>query len=134
MEELGVPTYAELVFAARREDLDTEGASKIRRFLAAVARGAKLAGEDPEAAADAVVEANDDLQRPLQLAVIKTTAPLFLPEDDERPFGYQDPNEWIAYGRWMKDRGLLEDEPSADAALTNEFLPGEGLQTDRTEY
>jgi putative hydroxymethylpyrimidine transport system substrate-binding protein len=134
MEELGVPTYAELVFAARRKSLDSGEASKVRRFLAAVARGAKLTGDDPDAAADALVAANKDLDRRLQLAVIKTTAPLFTPEDEERPFGYQDPNEWIAYGRWMIDRGLLKNEPKADAALTNEFLPGEGLQTDRTEY
>ena len=42
MEDLGVPTYAELVFAARREDLDEAGASRIRRFLQATARGHQL--------------------------------------------------------------------------------------------
>jgi putative hydroxymethylpyrimidine transport system substrate-binding protein len=134
MEELGVPTYAELVFAARRQSLDSGEASKIRRFLAAVARGAKLVRDDPEAAADALVKSNGDLDRSLQLAVIEATTPLFFPEDDQLPFGHQNPDEWIAYGRWMVDRGLLRNEPQADAALTNEFLPGEGLQTDRTEY
>ena len=134
MEQLGVPTYAELVFAARRESLDTEGASKVRRFLAAVARGAQLVEEDPEAASDALVEANDDLDRRLQLAVIRKTLPLFTPRTPERPFGWQNANEWIAFGRWMRDRRLLENEPKADGAMTNEFLPGEGLQTERTEY
>ena len=134
MEQLGVPTYAELVFAVKRESLDTDGASRVRRFLAAVARGAQLVEDDPEAAADALVDANPDLDRRLQLAVIRKTLPLFRPADRERPFGWQDPNEWIAYGRWMRDRRLLENEPKADGALTNEFLPGEGLQTERTEY
>jgi putative hydroxymethylpyrimidine transport system substrate-binding protein len=134
MEDLGVPTYAELVFATRRTSLDAGEASKIRRFLAAVARGATLVRKDPEAAADALVKANKDLDRPLQLAAIKATSDVFFPDEDDRPFGYQDPNEWIAYGRWMVDRGLLKNEPKADGALTNEFLPGEGLQTDRTEY
>jgi putative hydroxymethylpyrimidine transport system substrate-binding protein len=134
MEDLGVPTYNELVFAARRASLDTEESSKIRRFLAAVARGAVLVRRDPEAAADALVKANHDLDRPLQLAAIKASADVFLPEDTEKPFGYQDPNAWIAYGRWMVDRGLLKNEPEADGALTNEFLPGEGLQTNREQY
>jgi putative hydroxymethylpyrimidine transport system substrate-binding protein len=134
MEDLGVPTYAELVFAARRKSLDTGEASKIRRFLGAVARGATLVRDDPAAAADALVKANRDLDRPLQLASIKATQDAFFPEDPEKPFGYQDPNEWIAYGRWMVDRGLLKHEPEADGALTNEFLPGQGLQTDKTEY
>ena len=134
MEDLGVPTYAELVFAARRTSLDTNEASKIRRFLAAVARGATLVRKDPEAAADTLVKANKDLDRPLQLAAIKATSDVFFPAEDDRPFGYQDSNEWIAYGRWMVDRGLLKHEPKADGALTNEFLPGEGLQTERTEY
>ena len=134
MEDLGVPTYAELVFAARRKSLDSDEASKVRRFLAAVARGAKLVRDDPEGAADSLVKANKDLDRPLQLAAIKATSDVFFPEDDDRPFGYQNPDEWIAYGTWMLRRGLLKNEPKADGALTNEFLPGEGLQSDVTEY
>ena len=39
MEKLGVPTYDELVFVARRKDLDEGFASKLRRFLQATARG-----------------------------------------------------------------------------------------------
>ena len=39
MEDLGVPSYDELVFVARRKDLDEAGASRIRRFLQATAQG-----------------------------------------------------------------------------------------------
>ena len=39
MEALGVPTYAELVFVARRKDLSDAGAQRLRRFFQAVARG-----------------------------------------------------------------------------------------------
>jgi putative hydroxymethylpyrimidine transport system substrate-binding protein len=127
MEQLGVPTYAELVFAAKRSSLKTGEASKIRRFLAAVARGAELVKEDPDAAADALVEANRDLQRPLQLASIKATTEAFFPKDTSKPFGYQDPDDWIKYGLWMKQNDLLTNDPKADGALTNEFLPGEGI-------
>jgi putative hydroxymethylpyrimidine transport system substrate-binding protein len=134
MEDLGVPTYDELVFAARRRELTPTESSKIRRFLAAVARGAALVRNDPSAAADALVKANGDLDRPLQLAAIKATTDAFFPSDAKQPFGYQNPDEWIAYGRWMQDHKLLDRDPEADGALTNEFLPGEGLQNNRTDY
>ena len=47
MEDLGVPTYNELVFVARRADLDEDGASRLRRFLQATARGHELLQQRP---------------------------------------------------------------------------------------
>ena len=37
----------------------------------------------------------------------------------------------VVYARWMADNGLLKQPPEGDAALTNEFLPGEGLDPGR---
>jgi putative hydroxymethylpyrimidine transport system substrate-binding protein len=126
MEDLGVPTYDELVFVARRSDLDEAGAARLRRFLHATARGHELLKERPQVGIDALLEADGGLDRGLQEAVVKATLPIFFPEDDERPFGYQDPREWAAYERWMRDAGLIT-RPAGRAPLTNEFLPGEGL-------
>ena len=39
MEKLGVPNYNELVFVARRKDLDEGFSSKLRRFMRATAEG-----------------------------------------------------------------------------------------------
>jgi putative hydroxymethylpyrimidine transport system substrate-binding protein len=127
MEDLGVPTYNELVFVARRSDLGEENASKLRRFLQATARGHELLEQRPEAGVDALLEADGGLDRGLQAAVVDATLPVFFPEDDERPFGFQDPAEWATYERWMRDRGLLKQPAGDRAPLTNEFLPGEGL-------
>ena len=126
MEQLGVPTYDELVFVARRSDLDEDGAARLRRFLHATARGHELLQERPEVGVDALLEADGGLDRGLQEAAVKATLPVFFPEDDERPFGFQDPAEWAAYDRWMREQGLLK-QPAGRAPLTNEFLPGEGL-------
>jgi putative hydroxymethylpyrimidine transport system substrate-binding protein len=126
MEQLGVPNYNELIFVARREYLDQDGASKVRRFLQATARGHQLVRDDPDAGVDAVLGADRGLERKLQAAVIEVTTPLFFP-DGEHTFGWQEPAEWDAYGRWMYENKLLERQPDAAAALTNEFLPGEGL-------
>jgi putative hydroxymethylpyrimidine transport system substrate-binding protein len=127
MEELGVPTYNELIFVARREDFDEDGASRIRRFLQATARGHGALRRDPTTGIDALMEASSGLDRGLQEAVVRATLPVFFPRDEERTFGWQDPAEWDAYGRWMQENGLLKRPPNAARALTNEFLPGEGL-------
>jgi putative hydroxymethylpyrimidine transport system substrate-binding protein len=127
MEQLGVPTYNELIFAAARESLDEDGASRLRRFLQATARGHELLRDRPAAGVDALLGANPDLERGLQEAAIKATLPVFFPKDEELPWGFQDPEAWAAYERWMRESGLLKRPPGERAPLTNEFLPGEGL-------
>jgi putative hydroxymethylpyrimidine transport system substrate-binding protein len=127
MEKLGVPTYDELVFAARRKSLRPAEASRIRRFLQAVARGTRQVQEDPSAALDALLRANRELEPKLQRAAIEATSPVLMPDDASRPFGWQNPDEWHAYGEWMYENGLLKRQPRAEDAMTNEFLPGEGV-------
>ena len=127
MDELGVPAYDELVFVARREGLDEDGASRVRRFMQATARGHRLLAEDPKAGIDPLMKASNGLDRGLQEAVVKATLPVFFPADEEQPFGWQDPAQWDAYGKWMLENGLIKRQPAAARALTNEFLPGEGF-------
>jgi putative hydroxymethylpyrimidine transport system substrate-binding protein len=127
MDELGVPPYDELVFAARREDLDEDGASRLRRFLRATARGHERLRRDPAAGVDALLEADDGLDRGLQTAAVRATLDSFFPAGEDLPFGYMDPEEWAAYEQWMRDSGLLKRPQGERAPLTNEFLPGEGL-------
>lgn len=126
MEDLGVPTYNELIFVARRSDLSEAGASKLRRFLQATARGHALLKRRPQDGVDALLEADPGLDRGLQEAAVEATLPVFFPEDSERPFGFQDPAQWAAYESWMRESGLIKRPPDR-APLTNEFLPGEGL-------
>jgi putative hydroxymethylpyrimidine transport system substrate-binding protein len=133
MEDLGVPTYDELVFVARRKDLDEAGGSRLRRFLQATARGHKLLEQNPAKGVDALLDADPGLDRGLQTAAVKATLPVFFPEDSDRPFGWQDPAQWSAYEMWMRDNGLLKRPAEGERApLTNEFLPGEGLDQGRS--
>jgi putative hydroxymethylpyrimidine transport system substrate-binding protein len=128
MEDLGVPTYDELIFVARRQDMDELGSSKLRRFLQATARGHQLLKHDPKLGVDAVMKADPGLSRKLQEASVKETLPVFFPEDASKPFGWQDPAAWVAYARWMYENRLLKTDPGRGARpFTNEFLPGEGL-------
>jgi putative hydroxymethylpyrimidine transport system substrate-binding protein len=133
VERLGVPTYDELVFAARRTSLHPDEASRIRRFMVALARGANQVRDDPDAALRALVAANHDLDAKLQAASIRATTPTYFPDDTSRPFGFQDLADWRNYGDWMRRNDLVSKDPHADDAVTNEFLPGQGLAANTAE-
>jgi putative hydroxymethylpyrimidine transport system substrate-binding protein len=126
VDRAGVPTYNELVIVARKQDLAERG-SRVRRFMRALSAGYAAARANPERAVGQLVAANPDLQRPLQLASVRATLPVFFPPDDTHPFGWQDRRAWEAYGRWMHDNQLVRNPPQASRALTNEFLPGQGI-------
>jgi putative hydroxymethylpyrimidine transport system substrate-binding protein len=127
MERLGVPNYSELVFVARRRDLDEDFGAKVRRFIQATARGHETLRRDPQVGVDGLVAADDGLDRGLQEAAVKATLPVFFPDDDQRPWGYQDPAEWQRYADWMLDEGLITQRLDVEQVMTNEFLAGEGL-------
>jgi putative hydroxymethylpyrimidine transport system substrate-binding protein len=126
MENLGVPTYNELILVARRESLDEAGASRLRRFITATAAGHRLVRDNPTAGVDALLKADKGLDRGLQEAAIKATTPAFFPKADQ-PWGWMEPVDWANYERWMRANRLLKRPPSEAPPLTNEFLPGEGL-------
>jgi putative hydroxymethylpyrimidine transport system substrate-binding protein len=126
MEQIGVPTYDELVVVAREQDVRERG-PLLRRFMRALALGHQALRSDIDGAVDELVKANPDLDRKLQQAQVKATLPVFFPADDTRPFGYQDVAAWKRYTQWMLDNGLLAEPVAANRALTNEFLPGEGI-------
>jgi putative hydroxymethylpyrimidine transport system substrate-binding protein len=127
MEQLGVPTYDELIVVARHKDLNEAGASRLRRFLQATAAGHRLLRDDPAVGVDALVKADKGLDRGLLQDAVKATLPAFFPSDMTKPWGYQEPVEWAAYERWMRTNGLLTRPPSDAPPLTNEFLPGESV-------
>ena len=126
MERAGVPTYDELVIVAREDSLRT-GGERVRRFLRALGQGYQALREDPNAGVAPLLKANPDLDRRLQTASVKATLPVFFTADRSKPFGYMSPSEWRAYGDWMLRNHLLKRPPNADRALTNEFLPGQGI-------
>jgi len=125
MEQAGMPTYQELVLIARQEDLRSRG-PVMRRFVQALARGAKAVKENPAVGIDPLLKANPDLDRGFVEESVRATIPTFFPENTSFPWGYQNATEWEAYGRWMVQQGLLKTLPTP-TSLTNEFLPGRGI-------
>ena len=123
VDELGIPTYDELVLVANSEQL-AEDPKPIRLFIAALDRGTQAAARDPEGATEAVLDAGDGLDPKLTRAEIDRTLPLLLPLDRHRPYGYMDPPEWRRFVGFFADRGLIQSRPSPDELLTNDLLPG----------
>jgi putative hydroxymethylpyrimidine transport system substrate-binding protein len=128
MENVGVPTYDELVIVARQQDL-AEGGEKVRRFMRALGQGHVALRSDPQAGVKPLLQANPDLEQDLQLESVKATLPVFFPAAG-KPFGWMEPSDWAAYGDWMYKSKLLTRVPNAARAMTDEFLPGQGLAGD----
>jgi putative hydroxymethylpyrimidine transport system substrate-binding protein len=120
VDQLGVPTYDELVLVARRDQLE-EDPQPIRLFLAALARGTAAAVKSPDASTKALVEANPDLEPKLTRAEVGATLPLL----ESSPYGFMDPNQWGRFVLWMRDNELISGRPSASEVLSNSYLPGQ---------
>jgi putative hydroxymethylpyrimidine transport system substrate-binding protein len=125
MENVGVPTYQELVIVARRQDLG-KGGERVRRFVRALGQGQAALRSNPEAGVQPLLKANPDLDPKLQLESVKATLPAFFPAAG-KPFGWMDSAQWATYGDWMYANKLIGRPPDAARALTDEFLPGQGL-------
>jgi putative hydroxymethylpyrimidine transport system substrate-binding protein len=125
MEDAGVPTYDELVLVANADALDRDR-DKLRAFIGALSRGVRELRADPDKGIEGLLKANPDLDPELQRAAVKVTLPLMVPPDG-KPFGWQDPKEWDAFGAWMQEKNLLERAPDVPASYDNSLLPGSGL-------
>jgi len=125
MEDAGVPAYDELVLVANADALERDG-DKIRAFIGALSRGTRDLRADPDTAIEGLLEANPDLDPELQRAVVEVTLPLFSAPEG-KPYGWQDPEQWDAFGAWMQENNLLEQPPDVRASYDNGLLPGSGL-------
>ena len=119
LEDWGVPLYDELVFIVSEEAVKDK-ADMIRRFLKAVARGHRYAVENPDAAVDAVAEANPEMRRDLIEGGVRLLVPLWA---EMEPFGRMDPARWQQFVDFLYDNEIIEERPALDSLLTNDLLP-----------
>jgi putative hydroxymethylpyrimidine transport system substrate-binding protein len=124
VDQLGVPTYDELVIVARRSTLEEEG-ERVRLFTSALRRGTEAAAADPKAATEAILAANTDLEPKLAAAQVKATLPLLNARTAGKPYGWMSPEEWETFGGWMRDEGLIAEQPNASELLSTAYLADE---------
>lgn len=121
VDQLGVPTYDELVLVANREALEAEP-EKYELFIAALERGTEAAVAQPGAATKAILDANPGLDPKLTEAEIKATLPLLGARTQGQPYGYMDAEEWRTFSGWMRDNGLIDSLPEPGELLSNDYL------------
>jgi putative hydroxymethylpyrimidine transport system substrate-binding protein len=126
MEQVGVPSYDELVVVVRKATI-VNHPDVVRRFVQALARGYEAVRLNPQAAVASLVHASPGLDPKLQLASVRATLPAFFPSNPANPWGWQDPKEWTAYGQWMLKQQLISNPNAVIDASTNELLAGQGL-------
>lgn len=119
LQEVGVPSYEELVIVVKRDRL-SGNLPWARGLLSAVARGRTAAIEDPAAAAAAIAVARRELELPaakpkLVEAKVEATLPL-LSETTQ-----MSPKTATHLAKWMHEEGLVERELPAAALLTNRY-------------
>jgi putative hydroxymethylpyrimidine transport system substrate-binding protein len=127
MDQVGVPAYDELVLVARESELNGH-VDELRRFVQALARGYQSVRSDPTGAVSNLVSANPSLSRKLQAASVRATLSAYFPSgaDSGKPWGWQDPAQWSAYGQWMLSNRLISNQSAVIDASTNELLAGQG--------
>lgn len=126
VNEVGTPDFDELVIIAPEVAFkDRKKTEKIRRFLAALEEGEALAKSDSERVLAELLAANKDLDREIAGEQLKATLPA-LKRDNDKPWGFLEPQRWTDYANWLRDNELLERRPQTELAYTNELLPGTG--------
>jgi putative hydroxymethylpyrimidine transport system substrate-binding protein len=127
VDQAGVPEYNELVLVVREDEAHRRG-QDLRAFLRALTTGEHEVRANPAAAAALLVKANPSLEPKLQLASIEQTLPAAVAAEAGKPYGWQSPTAWAAFGSWMFAHKLLKNNPSTGLPpFSNEFLPGQGI-------
>jgi putative hydroxymethylpyrimidine transport system substrate-binding protein len=123
MDELGVPTYDELIVVGNSERLqsDPEYADAVSRFLTALVEATKAAQAD-EAGSIATMEANTEYTEEEIGAMVPDTLPL-LSSLQGLETGCFSLDAWETFGDWMFDNGLLDAAIDPATIATNDYLP-----------
>jgi putative hydroxymethylpyrimidine transport system substrate-binding protein len=121
--ELGVPTYAELVVVANSDRLasDAAYADAVKRFVATLVKGTDSAIADP-AGATAVMKTVTQYEPKFLDESVPYTLTLLTPASGTKT-GCIDAAGWQSYGEWMKANELITSTPDASAIATDQYMP-----------
>ncbi len=92
----------------------------VRAFVEVTARGYSAAMEDPQSAADALMNVAPELERELVTASAEWLADAYAPSP--QAWGLQREETWSEFAQWLTEGGMLDGDPQIEGAWTNEFL------------
>ena len=94
-----------------------------KAFLAALGKGYVYAAENPEEAAEILMNAAPELRSNEELVI---ESQKYLSKEyvaDAARWGEIDPQRWGAFFTWLNEQGLSEEPLDPAAGFTNDFLP-----------
>lgn len=100
-----------------------ENPETAKAFIRALSKGYTYAAENPEKAADILMDAAPELKSNSELvyASQKYLASEYIA--DASKWGEFDPGRWAAFYNWLNEKNLLEDKIIPDFGYTNDYLP-----------
>ncbi|MBU9714016.1 ABC transporter substrate-binding protein [Evansella tamaricis] len=117
--DYGVPSFYELVFVTNDQIWDQDE-DVIRAFWRGATKGYEYMVENPTDALDILLNNQDEANFPLIPEVEKQSLEILLPKmESPNGFGSQDKESWEETIDWMKDFGLIEENPSIKDIFVN---------------
>jgi ABC-type nitrate/sulfonate/bicarbonate transport system substrate-binding protein len=113
--------YTPVIIA--NDDYLAQNPDVIARFLAATAKGYEYASENPDDAAELLVEANPEIDAELAKVSQEYLADKYTA--DASQWGVFDADRWNRFYEWMNEEGLVEVEIPDDTGFTNDYLPAQ---------
>jgi ABC-type nitrate/sulfonate/bicarbonate transport system substrate-binding protein len=104
------------------ESMVEEQPDVVAAFVQATARGFADAIQNPGEAADILLEAAPELDAELVQASAEWLAPQY--QADAPRWGQQSLDVWQGFSDFLVENGILAAGIDAEAAFTNEYLPG----------
>lgn len=102
------------------EKMINENRDVVQKFMKAVERGYKFCIENPEKAAEILLNNAPELDRDLVIESQKYLAGKY--KDDADYWGMQKQEVWERYMLWLYENGFIDKQTDVTKAFTNEFL------------
>jgi ABC-type nitrate/sulfonate/bicarbonate transport system substrate-binding protein len=113
--------YTPVIIA--NNDFLAENPDTAKAFMAALSKGYEYAIENPEEAAQILMDAAPELADSEELVVESQKYLADKYQDDASQWGYIDPERWNAFYNWLNENGLTEVEIPENTGFTNDYLP-----------
>jgi ABC-type nitrate/sulfonate/bicarbonate transport system substrate-binding protein len=114
-----IPDWYTPMLATTEQELDQRG-DVLKRFMEVTRRGYQGAMSDPDAAADALIDAVPEIDADLVRASSEYLATRYA--DDPAEWGHQDARVWKRFAAFVEEAGMVDQEVDVQAAYTNDLL------------
>ena len=116
---LPVLDYYSPILIGNNEYMENNG-EETKLFLDAVAKGYEYAIENPEEAANILIDLNPELDQELVIESQKWISKEY--KSDVEQWGYIDPERWDNFYAWLFENDLIENEIPNGFGFTNDYL------------